>query len=364
MQSPGSQGTGPMRTDPTPAEMDTASGTPGVAAVATAADHAGRAAVARQRAQQRVAEIRNGMEARRQLAVPARPGMATRPGQVDGATVLGYAGALLRRYARFPSQGAMDAAVLWAAHTHARDASGMLTWEATGRLMFLSSEPGSGKSRALELTGMLCPAVFGLDAEPTEAGLVYTIASERATVLLDEADVLFGSGKRKAAIRGVLNSGYTRQGTVLRMRGGKGERARVFGAVALAGLDVMKTATGETLAPLFSRSIVIRMRKAADPVPRLDAEARKAGAMLRTALGAWIGGMRDELAAARPEVPEGIANRSEEIWTPLLAIAEAAGGDWPERARRACEELALLGDTTEDAAEDAMAGLAGIPWLS
>lgn len=299
-------------------------------------------------------------------AVAARPGtaLAIRAGRgsVDGARVLGYARQLLTRYARFPSAAAADAATLWAAHAHARDKDGTLAWQATPRLMLLSSQPGSGKSRVLELLGWLCPSTFGLDTEPTAAGLAWTLSSEHATGLLDEADVLFGAGKRRESIRAILNSGYRRNGTILRMRGGKGDRQRVFGPVALAGLDVLQTSTGESLAPLFSRAIVIRMRIAAEAVPPLDREGCAAAARIRTALALWTAGVRDEAAQAQPELPAWLMNRPAEIWTPLLAIADAAGGGWPERAREACEELARYSDIAgeRDDDDDIMAGLAGI----
>ena len=35
----------------------------------------------------------------------------------------------------------------------------------------------------------------------------------------------------------------------------------------------------------------------------------------------------------RPVLPKGIEDRDADVWEPLLAIAELAGGHWPERAR-------------------------------
>ncbi len=344
-----------------------------------AASFASPAADASQRRQERMARAqarlagRARLEAERNTAAPAVRaaagtvavrGDARPPARmpVDGARVLGYARQLLTRYARFPSAAAADVAALWAAHAHVRDADGVLAWQATPRLMMLSSQPGSGKSRVLELLGWLCPSTFGLDTEPTAAGLAWTLSSEHATGLIDEADVLFGAGKRRESIRAILNAGYQRSGTILRMRGGKGERQRVFGPVALAGLDVLQTSTGESLAPLFSRSIVIRMRKAAEAVPPLDREGCAAAARIRTALALWTAGVRDEAAQAQPELPGWLMNRPAEIWTPLLAIADAAGSGWPERAREACEELARYSDIAGDRDDDAdlMAELAGI----
>jgi hypothetical protein len=245
--------------------------------------------------------------------------------------------------------------VLWAAHAHMRDAEGVLVWDATPRMMFLSSEPGSGKSRALELLGWLCPNTFGLDTEPTAAGLAWSLSAEHATALLDESDLLFGSGKRRESLRAILHAGMYRNGTVLRMRGSKGVRQRVYGPVALAGLDSMKTATGEALNALFSRSIVIKMRKSPDHVPALDAEGRTVAARIRTALAQWAASVRDDLAQAKPELPEWLMNRPAECWAPLLAVADAAGGTWPARARAAAEELARYADL-EDARDNDMLG--------
>jgi len=247
------------------------------------------------------------------------------------------------RYARFPSPAALDAVTLWTAHAHMRDENGVLVTSASPRLYLLSSEPGSGKSHVLELIGMIAPACYGLDLEPTAAGLAHSIAREHATILIDEADVLFGAGARKAALRAIINGGYTRHGTVLNGKGSKASRIPVFGALALAGLDILEKGTGDTMTALLTRGIKIRMRKAtgdgrpAKLTRSSECEAVKAQGWLEL----WASQVRDEVADAEPEIPEGIEGRAEQIWEPLLAIADAAGGEWPERARAACLELAL-----------------------
>src|SRR4051812_6977285 len=60
--------------------------------------------------------------------------------------------AFLGRFISYPSVDAHVAHTLWIAHTHRMDA-----WESTPRLAFLSPEPGSGKTRALEVTATLVP---------------------------------------------------------------------------------------------------------------------------------------------------------------------------------------------------------------
>jgi hypothetical protein len=66
---------------------------------------------------------------------------------VEGATILDDAFAYLKRFVSYPSEHTRIAHVLWCAHTHLIEA-----FESTGRLAFLSPEPESGKTRALEAT--------------------------------------------------------------------------------------------------------------------------------------------------------------------------------------------------------------------
>jgi hypothetical protein len=48
----------------------------------------------------------------------------------------------------------------------------------------------------------------------------------------------------------------------------------------------------------------------------------------------------DRVRGADPDIPAGIFNRVADNWRPLLVIADAAGGDWPERARRVLVAMA------------------------
>lgn len=284
-------------------------------------------------------------------AVAVRPAgtvVATRDRrEIDGAAVLDRTARYVARFAVLPP-GADDIIALWAAHTHVRDAGGRLGFRATPRLLLMSSEPGAGKSRVLEMLGRLCPYTYGLDTEPTAAGLAHTLDKEHATALIDEGDVLFGAGRRKEAVRAIINSGYTRNGTVLRMRGSKAERDRVFGPLAMAGLDVMETATGDKLAALLSRCIIIRMSKARGEVPDLGIEADHAAHLLHRMLAAWTADHVDALADTEPDMPDGVHGRAAQIWAPLIALADVAGGEWPGRARAACEDIVSVGRVIPD----------------
>jgi hypothetical protein len=66
------------------------------------------------------------------------------------------------RFVAYPSEHAHVAHVLWIAHTHLMGA-----WESTPRIAFLSPEPASGKTRALEISELLVPnAVEAINVTP------------------------------------------------------------------------------------------------------------------------------------------------------------------------------------------------------
>ena len=110
----------------------------------------------------------------------------------DGAAILDDVFDYLRRFVAYPSMHAQAAHTLWIAHTHFMD-----VWDTTPRIAFLSPEPGSGKSRALEVTELLVPnPVIAVNATP--AYLFRKIGQEdgRPTVLFDEIDTVFGPKAR------------------------------------------------------------------------------------------------------------------------------------------------------------------------
>ena len=68
--------------------------------------------------------------------------------------------------------------------------------------------------------------------------------------------------------------------------------------------------------------------------PELDRLARMAAR--------WAADHIEAMRSADPDTPEALNDRAADIWSPLLAIADLAGGDWPVRARSAA--LALSAD--------------------
>ena len=76
----------------------------------------------------------------------------------------------------------------------------------------------------------------------------------------------------------------------------------------------------------------------------------------------------DDLALARPDLPDELRDREQDVWEPLLAIADLAGGDWPARARVAAITLATGTESEESLGvrllDDCRHVLAGIERVS
>jgi len=261
---------------------------------------------------------------------------------VPGCEVLAQVEALLRRFVAYPSEHAHIAHALWIAHTHLVD-----SFESTPRLAFLSPEPASGKTRALEITELLVPnPVEAVNVTP--AYLFRKVGSEDGppTVLFDEIDTVFGPKARdNEELRGLLNAGH-RKGAVagrcvVRGRTVETEEIPAYCAVALAGL-------GDLPDTILSRSVVVRMRRRSTS-ERVESYRRRVhtpeGHAIRDRLAAWAETVAETVGNAWPELPPSVEDRDADMWEPLLAVADAAGGDWPTRARIAA--VALVADSKE-----------------
>src|SRR5262249_50328754 len=133
---------------------------------------------------------------------------------------------------------------------------------------FLSPEPASGKTRALELTETLVPRP--VEAINTTPAYLFRKVSDPAgppTILYDEIDTVFGArAKEHEDIRGIINAGHRRGAKAGRcvVRGNvvKTEELPAYCAVAMAGL-------GHLPDTILTRSIIIKMRRRA-PTEKIE----------------------------------------------------------------------------------------------
>jgi hypothetical protein len=255
----------------------------------------------------------------------------------------------LDRFVAFPSEASLDAVVLWIAHTHAVDSERTMVFESTPRLAILSDEPGSGKTRLLELVESLSHSGIRV-TDPTAPSLVSLVNEQRATICIDEIDVLFGGGAGQRPVRAFLNAGYRQGAKIAR----SGKLSDCFAPVAMAGMG-QNFSTNDALRPLYTRSIIIRMKRKASGASIDDYRERMHGpiaAGLRECLTAWGTSRATELATAWPTLPDGVVDRMADVWEPLIAVGETAGPEWSKRASAACRAIAL-----SDVADPSTAGL-------
>ena len=243
----------------------------------------------------------------------------------------------LENYAAYPTPESATAHTLWIVHTHLID-----EFDNSPRIAFLSPEPGSGKSRCLELTEDLVPRP--IVSVNSSTAYVFRKISDPAglpTLLMDEVDAVFSKSKGDGNedLRGLLNSGYRKGATagraVIRGKEVYTEEFPSFCAVALAGLNQLPDT-------LMSRSIIIPMKKRRRGKvlqPYRRRVNRDEAEQLRNRLAFFADSVRAEISSAWPELPAGIEDRDADLWEPLLMIADAVGGHWPTTSRDAAVRM-------------------------
>jgi putative DNA primase/helicase len=230
-----------------------------------------------------------------------------------------------------------QAMALWAVHAHALDAALM-----SPRLALVSPEKRCGKTTALTLMQSLVPRPLSA-SNITAAALFRTVEMASPTLLIDEADTFL---RNSDELRGILNSGHNRSTAfVVRTVGDTHEpaRFRTWAAVAIAMIGRLP----DTLA---DRSITISLqrKKSQDRVRRLRLDRDSRFETLRRQAARWVSDNELSLSHWDGDLPSGLHDRAADNWRPLLAIADNAGGVWPERARAAA--LFLSGRDDEGSA--------------
>ena len=255
------------------------------------------------------------------------------PERVEAVELLCDLSAAIRKHVVMPGHCA-DATALWVVHTYLLDALHI-----TPRLSISSPEKQCGKTTLLDV---LCRLVWRpLEVSNTTVSPIFrTIEKARPTLLLDEGDTFLPDN---VELRGVLNSGHRRGGSVLRTVGDDFE-PRQFGTFAPCAIAMI----GQLPGTLADRSISIELKR------RLAGEALEPFRLDRTEhldrlaskAARWAADNANRVRAADPSMPPGVFNRVADNWAPLLAIADVAGSEWPQRARRALEAIQA---TAEDA---------------
>jgi putative DNA primase/helicase len=198
-------------------------------------------------------------------------------------------------------------------------------------LVATSAEPDSGKTTLLGVLGFLLPKPFA-GAEPTGPSIYRFVDREKPTLIVDEADDLFA---RKTDAKHIFNASWTRGTKIPRQVQGVTHWFDPFSpkVVGLLGMQLPRTLVG--------RSIVIKLwpKRPDEKVENFSHTDDQEFTDLRRKLARWAADNAAALKEATPPMPTNFGNRLAANWRLLFAIAELAGGVWPNQARQAAERL-------------------------
>lgn len=259
---------------------------------------------------------------------------------VDGAALLDDITAILKKFIKLVPHAA-EAIALWIIFTWS-----IAAFSVAPLLALLSPTKRCGKTRQLSLLDVLVCRPLTV-SNITAAPLFRALEQYSPTLLIDEADTFLNGNDD---LRGILNAGHTRPTAyVMRCVGDdqKLRKFRVFAAKAIAKIGGLPDT-------LEDRAISIPMMRKAktETLPKLNHDRLLTEFLeLRRKAQRWTDDNMDLLKNAEPSFPEGLSDRAEDNWTPLLSIAAVAGGEWPEKARNAARELS--GEGTQEAVNSA-----------
>lgn len=260
------------------------------------------------------------------------------PQGVDGARVLDLMRGMFMLYTKQQTDHHYAALALYAMYTHL---SGVFRY--APRMVITSAEKQSGKTRTLDILRELVsnPEVA---ANTTVAALFLAVMEDEQhppTIILDEADTVFGTkikAEQNEELRGFVNCGFqtgtpfTRANWVTKKR----EQYSTFAPVVLAAIGALP----ETI---VDRAVTIRLRrrKPGDTVEKY--RLKEAGKLheLRALAAEWAAEFRDRARSYEPKME--LDDRPADVWEPLLAVADLAGGHWPQTARAAAAYLVAEG---------------------
>lgn len=239
----------------------------------------------------------------------------------------------LKSFVIFRHPEEADAVTLWCVGTYLMD-----IWQLFPKLLINSPERECGKTtlllaiEALVENGMIASSI-------TPAAIYRIIENHRPTLLIDEADRFL---KFSEELNGIINAGHTRR-TATRIHCEKNKDGTIeqksfslWGAQVIAGI-------GGQAETLTSRSIKISLRRKAvdETVVRMPFDHVERSETFREALTDWAVENSDNISQMTLDGPAGASDRAQDNWTPLVRVAAAMGGDWPDRAMKAFSKLEI-----------------------
>ena len=232
------------------------------------------------------------------------------------------------------SEAAADACTLWCVHTYLIDAAWI-----SPRLALTSPEKGCGKTTLLDVLARLVwrplPA-----ANATSSALFRVVEMQRPTLLIDEADTFLGENEE---LRGILNSGHRRGGSVLRTVSDEHE-PRQFSTYSACAIAMI----GKLPATLADRSIPIDLKRGGrtSPLPRSAGTRPTPSMRWRVASRAGLGITSSTCAMLILRCPQGCTTGQRTTGCSSWPLRMLPGADGPHelapRLRRSMPYMEMM----------------------
>jgi putative DNA primase/helicase len=253
---------------------------------------------------------------------------------VDGTQLLQAVCDTFARFIVLPD-GAGEALALWVLYSYVSDA-----FFVSPRLALNSPVKRCGKTNTMSILATLVCRPLPV-SNISAASVFRTIDKFKPTLLMDEAETFLRDNEE---LRGILNSGHTKPTAFVVRLVGDGFEPTQF----LTFAPIVFALIGKLPDTLEDRSIAIPLRRRApnEKVERLRVDRLSQLDPLARQAARWGADHLEALRSADPDVPALGNDRAEDNWRPLLAIADAVGGEWPRRAREALRTL--VGDQAGD----------------
>lgn len=221
----------------------------------------------------------------------------------------------------------------------------------TPYLFVNSAQKGSGKTTlGIDILGALCRN-FESVTNVTPATL-FRLTEMRATIGIDEVDMLFSGSRSDDDLVSVLNSGYRKGGYVPRadMKAEDGvRRYSTFAPKILIGIDsgTMKDTTRDRCIPINMRRATADERATVSPFYhyKVEDELEAIGQEIYDWSFANTVGMRDY----EPTEIDGMSSRQWEVCAPLIQVARVTGRE--AEMREALSAIYAANIVSEDTPE-------------
>ncbi len=272
---------------------------------------------------------------------------------VDAAALFDNIKTFIRRFVIL-TKHQLVAVTLWIAFTHAFEIA-----DVSPRLALLSPKKRCGKSTMERVVGLLCQRTL-MASNISPSAIFRAIDALHPVLMLDEVDAFAGRRSKQSEkaeeIRGLLNSGHTRDAAYVILSEKVGDRweARQFSTWA----PICYAAIGRLPDTWEDRSLIVHMKRRlkSEKVEKLTRRNLKTvgveAKVLVAQLSRWAKDNLDHLRQAEPVIPAVLDDRAEDNWDLLLAIADQVGPDWGKAARAAAVALSVGRDRDDDSGLD------------